>query len=212
MVTPCWEPLKCNNGSRIWVEWDTVFNTFWYLTPKHTAPPSCGGAQTAHCVCPHLLHRPLSQNHTCFPFLRPCSRLCLCHSVKCGSLMVVPYLVSFRIPSGPMALLYPVLCLSSSSIPSQPCWTTSLLQTTSHISAWTCMEHPSWPLFPLPISHPRGARRLLPSYGDNGKSCYQTLKIFSAAFRRLNVGRIHMTNICVTVRENWVLRGETKGK
>lgn len=33
--------------------------------------------------------------------------------------------------------------------PSQSCWTTSLLQPTSHISAWTCMEHPSRPLSPL---------------------------------------------------------------
>lgn len=121
--------------------------------------------------------------------------------------MVVPYLVSFQISLWTNGS--PTTCAVSQLIhPPQP----ALLD---HQPPPAHLPHQCMDLHGasfLAFVSPAVARRLLPSHGDKGKSCYQTLTIFSAAFRRLTVGQIHMTNICVTVRENWVLRGKTKGK
>lgn len=119
MISLCWKPLKYNNESRIWVEWDITIQyllifdlqnkLLHHVVDEPTLSPHCGCLWVLH-----LLDQPLPQNHTCFPVSQTHVPDSICvASVKCRSFIVACYLGSFLVSlwtdGFPIAM---VLCLS----------------------------------------------------------------------------------------------------
>lgn len=203
MISPHWEPLKYNNESRIWVEWDITIQYLLIVDLQNKllhqavdepiSSPHCASLWVLHLLC-----QPLPQNHTCFPVSQThlANYICVAN-IKCRFLIVARYVdslsVSLYTDGFPTATM---LCLS---------WLT--------YHPWLALQDRPASSSPPPTSAAVLSLNVLPgfylppvawrltSYRDNGKCFIRLLKSSSAAFRRLNVGQIHVASICIIVRK-----------
>lgn len=148
------------------------FNTFDTLPLKHTCPR--WGEHTLFSSRRYLLHRHSAQTHTCFPFLQTCDPNSLgITKIKCGSLIVAPYLA----PLSDFPLdLRPSYCrgaVSQLTFRSMAGLTgqASLLQFTSCISTCPFPVSHFWPSSP---PHIPAVARSLTSYRDKARIYDQT--------------------------------------